>query len=95
MAESSDSSKIIEKVIEKAQTDHVYKAKLIADPHAALRELGIVVPAGVTVKVVENSAAVFHLVLPATEQEMTEESLAKVAAGLLVGSTDHLHRVRE
>jgi nitrile hydratase alpha subunit len=51
-------------IIAKAWSDPAFKAKLLADPHAALKELGVAVSAGKTVKVVENADRQLHLVLP-------------------------------
>lgn len=59
------------------------KAKLIADPKATLAEHGLKVPAGITVKVVENTASVLHLVLPNTTAsgQLSDEELAAAAGG--------------
>ncbi len=59
------------------------KAKLIANPVAVLAEHGVKVPAGFTVKVVENTASVFHLVLPNTSASgaVADEELAAAAGG--------------
>ncbi len=63
--------------------DPALKAKLIADPAAFLAEHGLEVPAGITVKVVENTPSVFHLVLPkaAASGELSDEELAAAAGG--------------
>ena len=69
------------KIIAKAWRDPSFKAKLIADPRATLKQAGVAVPAGVTVRVVENTATLVHLVLPPkpTEQ-LSDEALDDVAA---------------
>lgn len=73
----------IAKVVALAWSDASYKSKLMSDPAAALAEAGVDVPAGLTVKVVENTPDVFHLVIPeAPEQELTDEDLEKVSGGL-------------
>jgi hypothetical protein len=71
------------KVVAKAWTDEGFKAKLLSDPHVALAEAGIEVPAGKTVKVVENTQDTVHVVLPPppAEDELTDEALENVAAG--------------
>ena len=51
-------------IIAKAWSDPAFKTKLLADPHAALKEVGITVVAGKKVKVVENADRLIHLVLP-------------------------------
>jgi Nitrile hydratase, alpha chain len=70
------------KVIAKAWRDPSFKAKLLADPQAVLEEAGMAVPAGVTVKVVENTATHFHVVLPPKPTgQLSDEALDTVAAG--------------
>ena len=56
--------------------------QLVAGGASALRALGVGVPDGVTVKFVEDSATVRHLVIPAPEgAELTDADLDKVAGG--------------
>ena len=70
------------KMVAKAWRDPAFKAKLLADPHAALKDAGIPVPAGVTVKVVENTDTHVHLVLPPKPTtELSDEALDRVAGG--------------
>ena len=74
------------KVVARAWSDESFKAKLLSDPHAALAEAGVEVPAGATVKVVENTKDRLHLVLPpAPEAELSDEDLKKVAGGFPLG----------
>jgi hypothetical protein len=71
----------VSKAIARAWTDPDYKAKLLADPHAALAEVGVSVPAGTTIKVLADTAETKHLVLPispADVGEVTVEELEKV-----------------
>jgi len=53
------------KIVAQAWADADYKARLLADPAAVAREAGVDLPAGVDLRVVENTADKFHLVLPA------------------------------
>jgi len=72
------------RAIARAWTDADYKARLIHDPHTALAEAGVEVPAGITVKVVENTADTQHLVLPVAPGnagELSIDELEKVAGG--------------
>lgn len=70
------------KVVAKAWRDPAFKAKLIADPQAVLREAGMGVPAGATVKVVENTGTHLHFVLPPKPTgQLSDEALDEVAAG--------------
>ena len=52
------------KVVAKAWSDSAFKAKLLKDPHAVLIEAGIEVPAGVSVKVVEETETARYFILP-------------------------------
>ncbi len=73
------------KAIARAWADEAYKAKLLADPHSALAEAGVEIPEGVTVKIVENTADIVHLVLPAMPAnagELSADELDKVAGGV-------------
>jgi len=81
----------IAKAMARAWTDSDYKAKLLNDPHAALAEIGVEVPSGMTVKVLEDTAEIEHLVLPVAPdnaREVSSDDLQKIAAG--VGPTAHL-----
>jgi len=74
----------IAKAIARAWTDADYRAKLLSDTHAALAESGVAVPAGTTVKVMENTAETQHLVVPVAPDDAGEISmneLEKVAGG--------------
>jgi len=72
-------------VIKKCMSDQAFKTELMADPKKVLTELGVKVPDGMTVKVVENSSSVFHLVIPSKSsgkgQEMSDAELASAAGG--------------
>ena len=52
------------KVVARAWADPAYKAALLADPAAALAETGLSPPAGVALRVHENTPQTMHLVLP-------------------------------
>ncbi|MEF2967618.1 NHLP leader peptide family RiPP precursor [Paenibacillus sp. M1] len=52
-------------VIEKAWQDPSFKAKLLADPKAAIQEaLGVIFPDHIKIKTVEENSDEFYLVLP-------------------------------
>ena len=70
------------KVVARAWRDPAFKAKLIADPQAVLREAGMALPAGATVKVVENTSTHRHFVLPPKPVgQLSDEALDEVAGG--------------
>jgi hypothetical protein len=70
-------------LVAKAWDDPAFKQRLLADPAAVLKENGLKVPAGVQVKVVENTDKVVHLTLPAkpSPAELSEEELHRAAGG--------------
>ena len=51
-------------LVARAWQDEAFKQRLLADPQAVLQEHGLPVPAGKTVRVVEDTADTMHLVLP-------------------------------
>lgn len=71
------------RAIAKAWTDADYKARLLSDPHAALAEIGVELPAGVSVTVSESTAKNPHLIIPPMpEGEISDEALQQaVGAG--------------
>ncbi len=52
------------KMVERAWTDDAYKARLLEDSTAVLREAGINIPEGITVKVVEDTDNLVHVIMP-------------------------------
>jgi hypothetical protein len=74
------------KITARAWSDPAYKARLMENPAAVLKEAGIDLPAGVQVKAVENTGDTAHFILPAppADVELTEESLSKVAGGTII-----------
>jgi hypothetical protein len=75
---------LTEQVVERALADAEFRAQLVADPGAAIvAELGIELPAGLTVRVVEETASEVVLVLPAANggQTLSEQDLAAAAGG--------------
>lgn len=62
---SNDPSQAYARIHAKAWQDEGYRQRLLDDPAAVLREEGLHVPEGKTVRVVENTPDVAHFVLPA------------------------------
>ena len=78
---NEEQAKQMNKIIAKCWADEGFKKKLLADPAATLKAEGADVPAGLTVKAVENTEKVFYLVIPAKPTDLSDEDLDKVAGG--------------
>jgi hypothetical protein len=74
-------------LVSKTWNDAALKKRLLSDPAAVLKEHGLIVPAGITVKVVENTDKLIHLTLPAAPSaaELSEQELQAVAGGFCGG----------
>lgn len=77
------------KVVSKAWTDAAFKAKLKSDPAAALKELGMDLPDGININVVEDEPNSITLVLPAapTEGDLSAEDLGSISGGTPITTT--------
>ncbi len=70
-----------ERILSRADEDGDFRARLIADPKAAISaEIGAAIPDGFDVAVHEDSATTAHLVLPPSPA-LTEADLEMVAGG--------------
>ena len=80
-----------ERLIAKAAEDEAFRARLIADPKAAIQEgLDVAVPDGFTVEVHQESADTGHLVLPPLAG-LGEGDLQQAAGGHHVGTWRKRH----
>ena len=72
------------KVVKQAWSDPAFKARLMENPQASLAAAGVPVPAGVTVKVLEDTDEVVHLVLPPQtgDDALSDDHLDLVAGGM-------------
>ena len=81
---SPESQKKWAKIIAKAWSDPVFKAKLLKNPQAVLTEQGLnfsMLPKGARVEMHENTNMAIHLVLPCKpNRALSEEELMKIAA---------------
>ena len=77
-----EQAKKMGQLIAKCWADEAFKRKLLADPAAMLTAEGIESPAGVSIRAVEDTDTVFHLVIPAKPTDLSDEDLEKVAAGV-------------
>jgi len=75
----------VNRVIQKINTDEAFKSLLLRDANTALTGLGIAVPAGLTVRVHENTASTMNYILPSASKggELSDTSLEAVTGGAL------------
>ena len=73
----------IGEIIAKAWADEAFKQRLLADTATVLAEEGIEIPDGVTLKAVENTDTLFHLVIPPKRMPaaLNISELAAIAGG--------------
>jgi hypothetical protein len=80
-----------EKLIAKAMKDEAFRKNLLENPKTAIEEeTGIKLPESINLKVVEEDAATFYLVLPPKinpekEDELSEAELEMVSGGYNTG----------
>jgi hypothetical protein len=68
-------------IITKCWSDAAFKAKLLVDPAAVLQAEGLPVPAGMRIKVVEDTPQRVHWVLPARPTDLSDTQLDALAGG--------------
>ena len=77
-----EQAKLYGRVVARAWQDEAFKGRLLADPEGALAEVGVEVPTGHEVRVVEDTERVTHLVIPPSPgEELSDEQLDRVAGG--------------
>ena len=78
---NEDQAKKLQQLIARAWADDAFKQKLLADPMTTLSAEGLPAPAGLTLKVVENTDKIFNLVIPAKPTDLSDSEL-ETAGGL-------------
>ena len=69
------------KIVGKATEDADFRARLLSDPEGAIgQELGVTIPASLSIEVHEESGTTAHLVLP-PDSNLGEGDLRAVAGG--------------
>ena len=68
-------------LIAKASADPAFRSQLLSDTPAALATAGLKAPPGVTLKVIEDSHTLVHLVLPPASGALSDSDLGTVAGG--------------
>lgn len=74
-------AKALSQLIAKCWADEGFKQQLLADPAATLKAEGVEPPAGQSVKVLENTDQVIHLVIPAKPNDLSDGDLDRVSGG--------------
>ncbi|MCP4578391.1 MAG: NHLP leader peptide family natural product precursor [Deltaproteobacteria bacterium] len=70
------------RLIEKAWEEDEFRAELVADPMGVLKREKVPIPEGKTVRVLEETDDITHLVLPLPPKgELSIEQLERVAGG--------------
>ena len=97
MAATANIEADIRKVVSRAWSDSAFKARLLADANAALASIGIEVPAGLTIRVVEDTPDVRNYVLPRRQSaELSDEHLEAVAGGIIiVGGVNRMQQLQK
>lgn len=70
-----------QQIISKAQADEEFKQALLADPRAALAQMGVILPDGLELKVVEEAPSVMYLVLPCDPSHLSDDQLDEITGG--------------
>ncbi len=101
MTQSTDRRhEVTDRLTSRAAGDPAFRRLLVDDPHAAVQdELGVTLPADVTMTVLEESADHLYLVLPATSSsdsshssgELSDAQLSGVAGGSFEDWWNGLH----
>ena len=77
------------KIVGKATEDADFRTRLLSDPKEAIgQELGVSIPASMSVEVHEDDGATAHLVLP-PDSRLSEVDLQMVAGGGNQASLDY------
>ena len=85
MAQPVTESELRAEVTAMAVEDEEFRTRLMADPIAAIEEsLGLTMPTGLTLTVLEETRSDFYLVLPPSGR-LTDGELAGVAGGTRSG----------
>ena len=88
----NDHTQKMNQLIAKAWADEAFKQQLLADPATVLKAQGLELPAGLTVKVLENTDQLVHLVLPPKPTELAEDDLDRVSGGICLCTLNSITR---
>jgi hypothetical protein len=74
-------------VMDRAAFDPAFRAQLVSAPAQTLQQAGIMVPEGLEVRVVENTADVKHLVVPRKPDDFSTDGSAQDASTSTAGGS--------
>ncbi len=78
-----------QRIIEKAMKDEDFRKQLIEDPRFTLeQETGMRIPDSIIIKILEEDAQTFYLVLPAKINPETVDELSEVDLEMVSGGYD-------
>ncbi len=81
-----EQGKQMSQIISKCWADEGFKRKLLADPAATLKAEGVELAPGLSIKALENTDKVVHLVIPVSPSPLSDDELDVVAGGLRMAS---------
>ena len=77
----NEQTKQYQQIVAKCWANDDFKSQLMADPAAVLKAEGMVLPEGVNVNAVEDTAQSIHFLIPAKPDSLSDEDLDNVAGG--------------
>ena len=76
-------SQIQEQILAKAEEDEQFRVRLLDDPKAAIKDAtGLSVPDGINIRVLEDNATDFHLVLPPEGRNLSDREIGGMVGGI-------------
>lgn len=77
------SSQIQQQLLAKAEEDVAFRAQLLENPKAAIKDAtGLSVPDGINIRVLEDNATDFHLVLPPEGRNLSDREIGGMVGGI-------------
>lgn len=81
VSEMKTAARVKSDIVAKAVSDEEFRSRLLTDPHSAASEIaGMEIPSGLSVRVHEENASTYHVVLPPGRQ-LSEHDLERVSGG--------------
>ncbi len=75
-------SQIQQQLLAKADEDAAFRAQLLENPKAAIKDAtGLSIPDGINIRVLEDNATDFHLVLPPEGRNLSDREIGGVTGG--------------